>query len=153
MLQDLPAPSPCALNIPTSHIRMSEFSGSDLSHHPGNDSDDEGSVASSHASEMTDTLRGRKRTRQPTQILGKAWVFYELTTADAALMHSESDDNEKGPFPRLKSLLLAHCQWTSVYPHLEARIEKLILHLAFCSNLTSLLACSLDENDQSKVQI
>jgi hypothetical protein len=130
---------------------MSESSGSDLSHYPGNDSDAEGSLASSHASEMHDTLESRKRTRPPKQILGKAWVFHGLITADAALLHAESDDNEEGPFPGLKSLLLAH--WTSVCPHLEARIKKLILHLTFFCNLTSLLACSLDENDPSKVQI
>ncbi len=48
----LPASRSCALNIPLSHLRMSEFSWGDLSHHHGNDSDDEGSVAASHASEM-----------------------------------------------------------------------------------------------------
>ena len=130
---------------------MSESSGSDFSHLPGNDSDDGGSVAASHASEMPDTLGSRKRARSPIQIRGKAWVFYGLITVDAALLHAESDDPEEGPFPRLKSMLLAH--WTSVYPHLEARIKKLILHLAFFCNLTSLLTCSLDEIDASKVKI
>ncbi len=48
----LPASRSCALNIPLSHLRMSESSWGDLSHHHGNDSDDEGSVAASHASEM-----------------------------------------------------------------------------------------------------
>jgi len=115
---------------------MSESSGSDFSHHHGNDSDDEGSVLSSHASDMPDTLVGsKKRARPPTQIRGKAWVFYGLITADAALLHAESDDNEEGPFPKLKSLLLAH--WTSIYPHLEDRIKKFILHLAFFCNLTT----------------
>ena len=130
---------------------MSESSESDFSHHPGKDSDDEGSVASSHASEVPDPLSSRKRTRPQTQILGEACVFYGLITADAALLHAESDDPDEGPFPRLKAMLLAH--WTSVYPQLEARITKLILHLGFFCNLTSLLACSLDENDASKVQI
>jgi hypothetical protein len=131
---------------------MSESSGSDFSHHRGNDSDNEGSVPSSHASDMPDTLLGsKKRARPPTQIVGKAWVFFGLITADAALLHVESDDNEEGPFPRLKSLLLAH--WTSIHPKLEDRIKTLILHLAFFCNLTSLLACSRDENDASKVQI
>jgi hypothetical protein len=131
---------------------MSESSGSDFSHHRGNDSDNEGSVPSSHASDMPDTLLGsKKRARPPTQIVGKAWVFFGLITADAALLHVESDDNEEGPFPRLKSLLLAH--WTSIHPKLEDRIKTLILHLAFFCNLTSLLACSRVENDASKVQI
>ena len=80
-----------------------------------------------------------------------AWVFYGLITTDATLLYAESDDNEEGPFPRLKSLLLAH--WTSIHPKLEDRIKTLILHLAFFCNLTSLLACSRDENDASKVQI
>ena len=130
---------------------MSESSESDFSHHPGKDSDDEGSVPSSHASDMPDSLDSRKRARPPKQIRGNAWVFYGLITADAALLHAESDDPDEGPFPRLKAMLLAH--WTSVYPQLEARIKKLILHLGFFCNLTSLLACSLDENDASKVQI
>ena len=131
---------------------MSESSGSDFSHHRGNDSDDEGSVPISHASDMPDTLVGsKKRARPPTQIAGKAWVFFGLITADAALLHAESDDNEEGPSPRLKSLLLA--PWTSIHPQLEDRIKTLILHLAFFCNLTSLLACSRDENDASKVQI
>jgi hypothetical protein len=131
---------------------MSESSGSDFSHHRGNESDNEGSVPSSHASDMPDTLLGsKKRARPPTQIVGKAWVFFGLITADAALLHVESDDNEEGPLPRLKSLLLAH--WTSIHPKLEDRIKTLILHLAFFCNLTSLLACSRDENDASKVQI
>jgi hypothetical protein len=130
---------------------MSESSGSDFSHHYGYDSNDEGSVPSSHALDMPDTPGSKKRPRQPTQIRGKAWVFYGLITADAALLHAESDDNEESPFPRLKSLLLAH--WTSIHPKLEDRIKTLILHLAFFCNLTSLLACSRDENDASKVQI
>jgi len=147
----LPALSPCALNTPLSHPRMSESSESDFSHHPGKDSDDEGSVPSSHASDMPDSLDSRKRARPPTQILGKAWVFHGLITADAALLHAESDDPEESPFPRLKSMLLAH--WKTVCPLLEPRITKLILHLGFFCNLTSLLACSLDEKDASKVQI
>ena len=130
---------------------MSASSGGDFFHHSGYDSNDEGSVPSSHASDMPDTPGNKKRPRQPTQIRGKAWVFYGLITADAALLHAESDDNEEGPFPRLKSLLLAH--WTSIHPKLEDRIKTLILHLAFFCNLTSLLACSRDENDASKVQI
>ena len=130
---------------------MSESSESDFSHHPGKDSDDEGSVPSSHASDMPDSLDSRKRARPPKQIRGNAWVFYGLITADAALLHAESDDPDEGPFPRLKAMLLAH--WTSVYPQLEARITKLILHLGFFCNLTSLLACSRDEKDASKVQI
>ncbi len=130
---------------------MSESCESDLSHQSGNDSDDKGSVASSHASEVPDPLGSRKRIRPQTQISGQAWVYYGFITADAALLHAESDDPEEGPFPRLKSMLLAH--WTSVCPNLEARIKKLILHLGFFCNLTSLLACSRDENDDSKVQI
>ena len=100
---------------------------------------------------MHDTLGSRKRTRQLTQIVGKALVFNGLITADSALLHAESVDNVEGPLQRLKSRLLAH--WTSVYSHLEDRIEKLMLHLAFFCNLTSILACSLDENDVSKVKI
>ncbi len=73
---------------------MSESSESDFSHHPGKDSDDEGSVPSSHASDMPDSLDSRKRARPPTQIRGKAWVFHGLITADAALLHAESDDPE-----------------------------------------------------------
>ena len=83
---------------------MSESSGSDFSHRPGYDSDDEGSVPSSHASDMPDTPGNKKRPRQPTQIRGKAWIFYGLITADAALLHAESDDNEEGPIPALGSL-------------------------------------------------
>ena len=138
---------------------MSESSESDFSHHPGKDSDDEGSVPSSHASDMPDSLDSRKRARPPIQIQGKAWVFYGLITADAALLHAESDDPDQGPFPKIKAMLLAH--WTSVYPQLEARIIKLILHhdLGFFCNVTSLfnlngvpVACSLDEKDASKVK-
>ena len=132
---------------------MSLSSGSDFSHHSGYDSNDEGSVPSSYASDMPDTpgSKQRARARPRTQVVGKAWVFYGIITADAALLHAESDDNEEGPFPRLKSLLLAH--WTSIHPQLEDRIKTLILHLAFFCNLTSLLACSRDEHDASKVQI
>jgi hypothetical protein len=101
---------------------MSESSGSDFFHHPGNDSDDDGFVPSSHASDMPDTLGSKKRARLPIHIRGKSWVFYGLITADAALLHAKSDDNEEGPFPRLKSLLLAH--WTSIHPHLEDRIKS-----------------------------
>ncbi len=57
---------------------------------------------------MPDTLGSKKLARLPTQIQGNAWVFYGLITADAALLHAESDDNEAGPFLRLKPLLLAH---------------------------------------------
>ena len=101
-----------ALNRHIFHLRMSESCESDLSHQSGNDSDDKGSVASSHASEVPDPLGSRKRIRPQTQISGQAWVYYGFITADAALLHAESDDPEEGPFPRLKSMLLAH--WTSV---------------------------------------
>ncbi len=132
---------------------MSESSGSDFSLHPGYDSNGEGfaTVPSSHASDMADTPGSKKRPLQPTQIRGKAWVFYGLITTDAALLHAESENNEEGPFPRLKSLLLAH--WTSIHPKLKGNIKTLILHLAAFCNLTSLLACSRYENDVSKVQI
>jgi hypothetical protein len=129
---------------------MSKSSGSDLSDRPGDDSDGERSVACFHAPEMPYTPDSKKRARTK-QIRGKAWVFHGLITADAALLHAESDDNEEGPFPRLNSLLLAH--WTSIHPHLEDRIKKLILHLVFFCNLTSLLACLPDPKDASKVQI
>jgi hypothetical protein len=66
-----------------------------------------------------------KLTRPPTQIVGiaatKAWVLYGVITADAALLHAESDDNEEGPFSRLKSLLLAYC---TSDPHLRIELKS-----------------------------
>ena len=112
----------CASNRHISHLRMSGSCESDLSHQSGNDSDDKGSVASSHVSGVPYLLGSRKQARQQTQIAVQAWVFYGLITADATLLHAEPDDPEEGPFPRLKSMLLPH--WTSVYPHLEARIQS-----------------------------
>ncbi len=102
--------------------------------------------------EMTNTTgRNRKRTRGHPQIIGKAWVFHALITTDADLLHTESDNNEEGPFPNLQPLLLAH--WTSVLQHLDAKIKKPILHFVFFFSLTSLLSRTPDPKDLSKVQI
>jgi hypothetical protein len=131
---------------------MSKSSGSDLSDRPGDDSDGEGSVTSScsHASEMPYTPDSKKRAR-PKQIRGKAWIFHGVITTNADRLHPKSGSNEEGPFPILVSLLHAH--WTSVVQHLDDKIKKLILHLVFFCNLTSLLACLPDPKDASKVQI
>jgi hypothetical protein len=132
---------------------MSKSSGSDLSDRPGDDSDGsdgEGSVTCSHASERPYTPDSRKRAR-PKQIRGKAWIFHGIITSDADRLNPKSGSNEEGPFPILVSLLHAH--WTSVVQHLDDKIKKLILHLVFFCNLTSLLACLPDPKDASKVQI
>jgi hypothetical protein len=137
----LPAASSCALNIPYPHLPMSKSSGSDLSDRPGDDSDGEGSVTCSHASEMPYTPDSRKRAR-PKQIRGN----------NADRLHTKTESNEEGPFPILVSLLRAHL--TSGVQHLDDEIKKLILHLVFFCNLTSLLACVPDPKDASKkVQI
>ena len=144
----------CALNTSLSHIRMSDSSGSGISYHHGDVSDDEGSVAgsvaASHASDMPDTPISKKRAR-PKQIQGKAWIYHGIITVDVALLHTASENDDDGPFSSLKALLLA--LWTSIYLQLEPKIKKLILHLAFFCNLASLMACSRDEKDSSKVQI
>ncbi len=70
---------------------------------------------------------------------------------DSDQLHTKSESNEERPFPILVSLLHAH--WTSVVQHLDDKIEKLILHLVFFCNLTSLLACLQDPKDVLKVQI
>jgi hypothetical protein len=133
---------------------MSDSSGSGISDHHGDVSDDEGSVAgsvaASHASDMPDTPISKKRAR-PIQIQGKAWIYHGIITVDAALLHTASENDDDGPFSSLKALLLA--LWTSIYLQLEPKIKKLILHLAFFCNLASLMACSRDEKDSSKVQI
>ena len=129
---------------------MSDSSGSGISNHHGDVSDDEGSVAgsvaASHASDIPDTPISKKRAR-PKQIQGKAWIHHGIITVDAALLHTASDNDDDGPFSSLKALLLA--LWTSIYLQLEPKIKTLILHLAFFCNLTSLMACSRDENDSS----
>jgi hypothetical protein len=66
----------------------SESGGNDSCDHPGHDLEGEGSVASSHASEMQDTSGITKRT-QPPQILGKTWVFHGNITTDK--LHTDSD--------------------------------------------------------------
>jgi hypothetical protein len=99
---------------------------------------------------MPYTPDSKKRAR-PKQIRGKAWIFHGVITTNADRLHPKSGSNEEGPFPILVSLLHAH--WTSVVQHLDDKIKGLILHLVFFCNLTSLLACSLDEKDASKVQI
>jgi hypothetical protein len=62
---------PCHfLNITKfSSPKMSESARSDLLHHPGDDLDNEGSVAFSHASEMMNDI-SLKRTRKTSQNLG-----------------------------------------------------------------------------------
>jgi hypothetical protein len=78
---------------------MSDSSGSGISYHHGDDSDDEGSVdgsvAASHASDMPDTPISKKRAR-PKQIQGKAWIYHGIITVDTALLHtaSENDDDD-----------------------------------------------------------
>ncbi len=129
---------------------MSKSSGSDLSDRPGDDSDGEGSVTCSHASEMPYTPDSKERAR-PKQIRGKAWIFHGLITTDADWVQPKSGSNEEGPFPILVSPLHAH--WTSVVQHLDDKFKKFILHPVFFCNLTSLLACLPDPKDESKVQI
>jgi hypothetical protein len=133
---------------------MSDSSGSGISDHHGDVSDDEGSVAgsvaASHASDMPDTPISKKRAR-PKQVQGKSWIYHGIITVDAALLHTASENDDDGPFLSLNALLLA--LWTSIYLQLEPKIKKLILHLAFFCNLTSLMACLRDEKDSSRVQI
>ncbi len=100
---------------------MSEISGSDCLDHSGDDSDGEGSIASSHASVMPCTPDSRKHAR-PKQILGNAWPYHGIITTDADLLHTESVQNEEGLFPRLAVLLRAH--WISVFQHLQDRIQS-----------------------------
>jgi hypothetical protein len=56
---------------------MSESAGSDSLHHSGDDSDNEGSVACSDASEMMTDI-GRKRTRKTPQVLGSSYAWHEF---------------------------------------------------------------------------
>ncbi len=74
---------------PYPHLWTSKSSGNDLSDRPGYDSDGEGSVACSHASEMPYTPDSWKRAL-PKQIRGKAWVFHGIITTDADWLHPES---------------------------------------------------------------
>jgi hypothetical protein len=129
---------------------MSKSSGSDLFDSPRDDSDGEGSVTYSHASEMPYTPDSRKRAR-PKLIRGKAWIFNRIIATDADRLHTKPESNEEDTFPVLVSQLYAH--WTSVVQHLDDKIKKLALHLVFFCNLTSLLACLPDPKDSSKVQI
>ncbi len=78
------------------------------------DSDGEGSVTCSHASEILYTSDSRKRAL-PKQIRGKAWIFHGINTTDADQLDTKSESNEEGLFPILVSLLHAH--WTSVVQH------------------------------------
>jgi hypothetical protein len=59
---------------------MFESSESDFSHHPGKDSDDEGSVPSSHASDMPDSLDSMKASTATNtnsrQSLGLSWAYH-----------------------------------------------------------------------------
>ena len=112
----LPASRSCALNTSLSHLRMSDSSGSGISYHHGDDSDDEG-----HASDMPDTPNSKKRAR-PKQIQGKAWIHHGIITVDAALLHTASENDDNGPFSSLKALLLA--LWTSIYLQLEPKIKS-----------------------------
>ena len=138
---------------------MSDSSGSGISDYHGDVSDDEGSVAgsvaASHASDMPDSADTQapisKKRARTKQIQGKAWIYHGIITVDAAQLHTASENDDDGPFSSLKALLLA--LWTSIYLQLEPKIKKLILHLAFFCNLASLMACSRDEKDSSKVQI
>ena len=90
---------------------MSESAGSYSSHHSGDDSDKEGSVACSYASEssemMTDIVPTRKRKKQ--QVLGYAWVFRGIITTEKALLHTDSDQGAADdPFPKVAALLKAY---------------------------------------------
>ena len=97
---------------------MSDSSGSGISYHHGDDSDGEGSVAASHASNMPDTPNSKKRAR-PIQIQGKAWIYHGIITVDAALLHTASENDDDGPFSSLKP-----CSWAvglgSLDKHLSA---------------------------------
>ena len=93
---------------------MSDSSGSGISDHHGDVSDDEGSVAgsvaASHASDMPDTPISKKRARTK-QIQGKAWIYHGIITVDAALLHTASG----WPIFKIKSLALG-----SLDKHLSA---------------------------------
>ncbi len=110
---------------------MSDSSGSGISDHHGDVSDDEGSVsgsvAPSHASDMPDTPISKKR-EHDQNIQGKAWIYHGIITVDAALLHTASENDDDGPFSSLKALLLA--LWTSIYLQLEPKIKSssCILH-------------------------
>ena len=58
---------------------MSDSAGSDSSHHSGDDSDKEGSVACSYASESSEMMTDIVPTRKIPQVLGYAWVFRGIT--------------------------------------------------------------------------
>jgi hypothetical protein len=55
---------------------MSDSSGSGISYHHGDDLDDEGSVAASHASDMPDTPNSKKRAR-PNKFKAKPGYIME----------------------------------------------------------------------------
>jgi hypothetical protein len=78
------ASSPSVLNYPYHHLQMSRSGGSESSNRPVYELDGEGWVASSHASEMTDTFWGRKRGSKTPQssrhCLGHSW--HGIITAD-----------------------------------------------------------------------
>ena len=109
-----PALSLCALTLleytHTSISKMSVAAGSDSSHHSGDDSDSEGSVACSDKSGMNTSDNSRKRPRKTPQYFGAAWVFHGLITTEKALLHTKSDQGaaDDDPFPKVAALLKAH---------------------------------------------
>ena len=74
----LPALSPRALNTPLSHPRMSESSESDFSHHPGKDSDDEGSFfpCVGHARQSRQQKASTATNTKSRRSLGLSWAYH-----------------------------------------------------------------------------
>jgi hypothetical protein len=95
---------------------MSESGGSNSCHHPGNDLDSEGSVVTSHATEMSEmTDICRKGTLQTTQILYSTLVFQGIITTEIDQLHTNSNPgNEGGPFSKLSALFQSHWKETAI---------------------------------------
>jgi hypothetical protein len=77
-------------------------------------------------------------------------LLWDFTTYMDPLHADSAVENEEGPVPKSKSLLLAHR--TELCQCLENRI-RYSDHLIFFCNLTCLLSCASDSNDESKVEI
>ena len=131
---------------------MSVAAGSDSSHHSGDDSDNEGSVACSDKSDMIMSDISRKRPRKTPQCFGNAWVFRGIITTEKALLHTDSDQGAADdPFPKVAALLKAH--WEGPCRGQDPITAKPIKNFGFFCNLTSLLARTPDFGDPTKVNV
>jgi hypothetical protein len=115
---------------------MSGSRGGDAFHLPGDDSDSESSVSSSHASKNSDFCRKRPQ-RTPQKFLSKPGSLWP-----GSLRNHHHENGSAGPTysdPRNKDCPFPKwAHWTAHSKHLDLKIMKLITRLGFFCNLKGL---------------